>query len=123
MLGWVDSAVLRIDPFVLQDKVYLLLISSRAEDCPAPRKCLSRRTAAQGRRARPSFFRPWRMGSFAMPAAKKAGPRLRDSGAAVPQGETGAGPEGDGFGVGYYSKLFTSFGVDADGRIAAAELA
>jgi glutaminase len=63
------------------------------------------------------------MGSFAMPAVKKAGSRLRDSGAAVPQGGIGEEPGSDDFGVGYYGKLFASFGVDADGRIAAAELA
>ncbi|MFD3457869.1 glutaminase A [Streptomyces sp. NPDC058691] len=58
-----------------------------------------------------------------MPATKKAGPRLRHAeGAQQPQ-EPGAESGDVDFGIGYYGKLFASFGVDADGRIAAAELA
>ena len=57
-----------------------------------------------------------------MPTAKKAGPRLRNTNSALSPGPGTEAVEGD-LGTGYYYKLFKSFGVDADGRIAVSELA
>lgn len=57
-----------------------------------------------------------------MPTTKKAGSRLRHVDGAQAQ-EPGAEIGEVDFGTGYYRKLFTSFGVGEDGRIAASELA
>ncbi|MEU8383944.1 glutaminase A [Streptosporangium sp. NPDC048865] len=57
-----------------------------------------------------------------MPTAKKAGPRLHNTDNELSPGPGTKVAEGD-LGTGYYYKLFKSFGVDADGRIAASELA
>ncbi|MGI5253919.1 glutaminase A [Actinacidiphila glaucinigra] len=57
-----------------------------------------------------------------MSATKEVASTSYRSGDAPPQGPD-AGLGEVNFGTGYYGKLFTSFGVDADGRIAAAELA
>ncbi|RKE10619.1 glutaminase A [Catellatospora citrea] len=55
-----------------------------------------------------------------MPATKKSGTRLSPSGP-MPVEDLDAGPD-DGFTVGHYGQLFSSFNVDDRGTISAAEL-
>ncbi|MFJ5221111.1 glutaminase A [Streptomyces sp. NPDC088354] len=57
-----------------------------------------------------------------MSAAKKTGLRPRNSVTAAVLEDAGVGPRSDIFDTSYYRKLFLSFGVGEDGRIATSEL-